>query len=264
MPKYAYVGFARHVLLSYHVRMEKYSAASVMSDLKKHASLSKAAASKRFFKTGPGQYGHGDRFIGVTVPEQRLVARRYRRLPLSEIKKLLVSPVHEHRLTGLVILVGSFTRADLAARERIAKFYLANARRANNWDLVDSSASYILGEYLRGKNRKERSVLYSLVTSENIWERRIAVIATHALIKDGDFFDALKIAELLLADDHDLIHKAVGWTLREVGKRSPAVLKKFLRAHAKTMPRISLRYALEKFAPDERKKYMTLEHVFSQ
>ncbi len=241
----------------------KQKSSDVILALQKMSSPSKAKTSAWFFKTGVGQYGHGDVFIGVTVPEQRLIARTYRDLGLTELHKLLRSPIHEHRLTALHILVLQFQSAtksaDSAARERIVEFYLDHVDRINNWDLVDSSAKYILGEYFLINNSESkygRDLLYKMTMSHNIWERRIAIISTHAFIAHDDFADTLQISEMLLSDTHDLMHKAVGWMLREVGKRSPATLRGFLDKHAHQMPRTSLRYAIEKFSETERKSYL--------
>jgi 3-methyladenine DNA glycosylase AlkD len=226
---------------------------SVVSDLQALGSPTKAKSSAWFFKSGPGQYGEGDIFIGVTVPEQRVVAKRYRDLPLSEIEKLLSSPIHEHRLTALMILVLSFDRADVKKKKEIYSFYLTHAKRANNWDLVDTSAQ-IVGKFLLGK--KDRSILVKLARSKNLWERRIAIVATHELIGANDFVMTLHIAEMLLKDTHDLIHKAVGWMLREVGKRDEKAEEVFLQKHYKTMPRTMLRYAIERFSPSQKAFYM--------
>jgi len=216
----------------------------------------KAKSSAWFFKTGVGQYGHGDVFAGVTVPEQRKVARQFRDLPLTEIDKLLASKIHECRLTALLVLVGQYQKADAATRERIVEFYLAHTPRINNWDLVDSSASYILGVHLLHADEKKRKILYRLAKSKDLWERRIAIIATLAFIRNNEYADTLALAELLLSDSHDLIHKATGWMLREVGKRSPDTLREFLRAHATQMPRTMLRYAIERFPDEERKDWL--------
>ncbi len=225
------------------------TAVAIEKALKKHGTKTKARSSSWFFKTGKGQYGYGDVFIGVTVPEQRKVAKHFKDLPLPEIKKLLLSKYHECRLTALIILVAQFNAGDEKTREKIAKFYLVNAKRVNNWDLVDSSAPYILGQYLL---HKDRSVLYKLVKSKNLWERRIAILATFWFIREGDFKDALAIGETLLSDTEDLMHKATGWMLREVGKRSRPTLVRFLNAHKATMPRTALRYAIEHFPKNER------------
>ena len=225
----------------------------VASDLKKLGTIKKALSSERFFKTGLGQYGYGDVFIGVTVPEQRIVAVKYRGVALPEITKLLESKIHEHRLTGLLILVGQFKQADEKTRKRIVKFYLAHTKYINNWDLVDASARYILGEYLLDKNRE---ILFKLACSKNMWERRIAIVATHAFIVRGDVDDTLRIGEVLLSDSHDLVHKSTGWMLREVGKKSLPSLKKFIDKHIFDMPRTMLRYALERFPEQERRRIL--------
>ena len=231
---------------------------SLKSDLRKLATPKKAKASEWFFKTGPGQYGEGDQFIGVTVPKQRSVAKKYKDLPLSQAKQLLKSPIHEERLVALIILVERFKStgqwSDDKNQKEIYDCYLANTDRVNNWDLVDSSAGYIVGTYLLDK---PRDILYKLAKSENIWERRIAMIATSAFIDKGDPEDTLKIAETLLTDKHDLIHKAVGWMLREVGKRcGEKSLIDFLDKHASTIPRTTLRYAIERFPEEKRQRYL--------
>lgn len=223
----------------------------VVRALKKLGTKEKAASSAWFFKTDKGQYGYGDMFIGVTVPEQRKVARAFRELPLAEAAKLLESKVHEHRLTALLILVGQYKRGDETARAKIVKRYLAHTKRVNNWDLVDTSAPNIVGRYLLDKDRR---VLYKLAKSKNLWERRIAIVATLAFIGNGESADTFAIAELLLADTHDLIHKATGWMLREVGKRvSRLALARFIKVHKADMPRTTLRYATEHFPPELRK-----------
>lgn len=221
------------------------------------SSKEKAQNTARFFKTAPGQYGAGDVFIGVTVPEQRKIARQFADLPLSDIKELLESKIHEHRFTALEILDMQFARASHdSSRHDIVKFYLKNLHRVNNWDLVDTSAPYILGAWLVDKNAKHRKVLYKLVRSKNIWERRVAIVSTWMLIRNGQYTDTLAIAEILLRDSHDLIHKATGWMLREVGKRDEATLIKFLDKHASEMPRTALRYAIEKFPTSVRRKFL--------
>ncbi len=222
-------------------------------DLEGYVDREKAALFPRFFKAGKGEYAEGDRFIGVTVPHVRAVAKEYRELPLPQVRELLSSPIHEHRLTALVILVLKFRRAETAERDKLVRFYLKHLKHVNNWDLVDASAPYILGQWLLGK---DTSVLDELAASDNLWERRVAILATFPFIKLGEFSDTLRIAERLVDDPHDLIHKAVGWMLREVGKRSPSVEERFLRKHHKTMPRTMLRYALEKFDDQKRRRYM--------
>lgn len=225
-------------------------------DLRKLADPIKAKNYARFFKTGKGEYGEGDKFLGIVVPEQRKIAKKYQNLSLTILQRLLSSNMHEYRLTALFILVSQYKKArkDKKRKEDIVDFYLKNTRNINNWDLVDSSAHYILGDYLLYK--KERSVLYKLAESKNLWEKRIAIISTFAFIRTGQFDDALKISEILLNDKHDLIHKAVGWMLREVGNRKQKIEEEFLRKRCKQMPRTMLRYAVEKFSAKERRKYL--------
>ena len=223
------------------------------SDLKKLANPEKAEILQRFFKTGKGQYGEGDVFLGITVPEQRKVSKEYANLDLKDLKKLLSGKIHEYRLTALLILVIKFNRTDDSGKKEIAGFYLKNTKHINNWDLVDLSADKILGVYLI---EKDRSILYRLAESKLLWERRIAIISTFQFIKINQFNDTLKISEILLSDTHDLIHKAVGWMLREVGKRDRKSEERFLRKHYKTMPRTMLRYAIEKFDEKTRKFYL--------
>lgn len=206
-----------------------------------------------FFKTGAGQYGEGDIFLGIRVPAVRKLAEEYRNLPLEEAVLLLKSPFHEERLFALILFVNAFTKGDETIQKKIYDLYLANTDCINNWDLVDVSAPKIVGAYLFTKSRK---MLYRLVKSKSLWERRVAVLATFHFIKYKQFDDALKIAELLLNDKEDLIHKAVGWMLREVGKRDIERAQSFLKAHCRTMPRTMLRYAIERFTPSQRKKFL--------
>lgn len=221
-----------------------------------HVEPGRAKASAWFFKTGPGQYGEGDQFIGVRVPKQHLVAKSHGNISLPATALLLASPIHEHRLTGALILVRQYERAeDEAIRSSIATFYLAHLDRINNWDIVDSSAPQIVGGHLFPK--KDRlSTLRRMATSKNLWERRVAVLATQYFIREGEFDDTLALAELLLSDTHDLMHKAVGWMLREVGKKDEKVLRQFLDKHASVMPRTMLRYAIEKFSKADRQHYL--------
>lgn len=229
-------------------------AADVVKALQQVASPERAKNSEWFFKTGPGQYGEGDVFIGVTVPNQRKVAKRYAELSLEEVEKLLFSLVHEERLTGLLILVYKFNTSDEHGEGEIYDFYMAHTTCVNNWDLVDSSASNIVGAYLADK---DRSVLYNLARSETLWERRIAIIATAHFISLGESEDTFAIAEILLGDTHDLIHKAVGWMLREVGKKcGQDVEEEFLKKHYGVMPRTMLRYAIERFEEPLRQQYL--------
>ncbi len=224
------------------------------NSLQEQADPDKARFLKTFFKTGPGQYGEGDVFLGITVPAQRAIVRDFAALPLGDIQALLNSSLHEERLTALIILVGQFKKADEKGRERIYRFYLKNAARVNNWDLVDSSAHHIVGAHLEGKSH---AILKELARSPMLWERRIAMVATFYHIHKGRSEPALSIARMLLKDEEDLMHKAVGWMLREVGKRaSLADLEAFLRRHHQEMPRTMLRYAIERFPEAKRKAYL--------
>ncbi len=223
------------------------------SELKSYSNPAKAEHSKRFFKSGPGEYGEGDKFLGITVPNQRKVARKFKNMELDEVQKLLQNKYHEARLTAVMLLVYKVEKANEHVFEEVVQFYLKNLRYVNNWDIVDSSCHQILGRFLFNK---ERDLLYELAQSENLWEKRIAMITCYHFIKRDDFKDALKIAELLLNDDHDLIHKAVGWMLREIGNRNLDLETQFLDQHFKNMPRTMLRYAIEKFDEPLRKHYL--------
>ena len=229
------------------------TAQELQSSLREIADAAVAEHSQSFFKTGKGEYGEGDRFLGIRVPELRKHAGRCSDLELREIATLLESEFHEERLLALFILVKKFARAGSRDRKNIYNFYLRHKKRVNNWDLVDSSAHQIVGAYLAGKDRKP---LYKLAHSKNIWERRIAIIATYHFIKRDDFDDALAISTILLNDDEDLIHKAVGWMLREIGKKQREVENEFLQQHYATMPRTMLRYAIEKHPENERQAYL--------
>jgi 3-methyladenine DNA glycosylase AlkD len=232
----------------------------VQRALRQYATAERAAGVARFFKTGKGQYGEGDVFIGVTVPEQRRVARQFRALSLVEADKLLTSKVHEDRATALLILTHQFNAAadDAALRRKIFRLYMKRLAWINNWDLVDMSADPIVGGWLAA-NTRDRALLDRLAGSKHLWSRRIAMIATFYQIKRGSADDALRIAARLLDDSHDLMHKAVGWMLREVGKRvSAAKLRAFLRQHAAHMPRTALRYAIERFPAAERQRWMRI------
>ena len=218
--------------------------------------LGQAANLKRtgnpiWFKTGKGEYGEGDKFIGVSVPVQRVVAEKYRRLELNEIEKLLESRIHEHRFTGLLILVAQYETGDAGSRQRVFDFYLKHTRCVNSWDLIDASAPYIVGEYLASRSRR---VLYRLAKSPEWWERRIAMVATAAFIARGDLKDTFAIATLLLSDKHDLVHKAIGWMLREAGERSRAQMIDFLKRNYSQMPRTALRYAIEHLPQRQRNR----------
>jgi len=227
----------------------------IKKELKALSNPEKAEILARFFKTGKGEYGEGDRFMGITVPDQRKVAKKYSYLDLIQIEKLLKSGIHEHRLTALLILVHKFQKGSESERASIYKFYLKNTQYISNWDLVDLTAPKIAGGYLWEKPQ-ERKVLYELSRSKDLWEKRIAVLATFFFIKQNSFDDALKIARILLYDKHDLIHKAVGWMLREIGKINQPIEEDFLRKHYKTMPRTMLRYAIERFSEKKRMFYL--------
>lgn len=221
--------------------------------LRNLADPERAEHSGRYFKTGPGEYGEGDRFLGIRVPDLRAQVKKCGAVSLEDIQVLLMSVFHEERLFALLLLVQKFAKGDEKEQTAIFNLYLKNTHRINNWDLVDSSASYIVGSYLESRGRR---ILYKLAKSTSVWERRIAVISTFQFIGNNQFDDALKLAEQLLNDEEDLIHKAVGWMLREIGKRNVAVEKAYLQAHYKKMPRTMLRYAIEKFPKQERKKYL--------
>lgn len=227
---------------------------AIRTALRVKADPKKAAFFPRFFKAGKGEYGEGDVFMGVTVPLMREVAKEFRDAPLETIEEMLADPVHEMRLTALHILVLQFKKADADGKKAIADFYLRHLDGVNNWDLVDSSAPQILGAWLLPK--KDRSVLYRLARSGSLWRERVAIVATQELIRRGEFEDTIRIATILLHHKHDLIHKAVGWMLREVGKKDEKVLRAFLAAHAATMPRTALRYAIERMDALDRSAYM--------
>jgi len=213
----------------------------------------RAVHSLRFFKTGPGQYGEGDKFLGVTVPMMRGLVRKYRDLDDASALQLLESAWHEERLVALLLLVEGYDRGDESRRKRIHRGYLANARQINNWDLVDCSAEYVVGAHLEAS---DTALLERLAGSKLMWERRIAIVSTFHFIKRNEFRPTLRIAKLLLRDTHDLIHKAVGWMLREVGKRDRETLDGFLAKHYHEMPRTMLRYAIERHPERIRKQYL--------
>lgn len=237
----------------------KLTAAAVKQALAAVSSPERAHTSAWFFKTGPGEYGEGDTFIGVRVPQQRAVAKQFSALPLEHIEMLLDSAVHEHRLTALHILNLQFEEArkagDSAMVRAVYNLYIRKRDRVNNWDLVDSSAHKIVGPYLCSRSRKP---LYTLARARSLWDRRIAIIATMHFLTHDDFADTIALSKLLLHDSEDLMHKAVGWTLREMGKRDIVPLRTFLDEHAHEMPRTMLRYAIEKLSVRERKHYMSL------
>lgn len=208
---------------------------------------------QRFFKTGPGDYGEGDRFLGLRVPQLRKLVKEFSGISLKEIQELLHSGFHEERLLALLLMVQHFQRSDEKGREELYRCYLASTAYINNWDLVDASAGHIVGGWLFDKSRQP---LYSLARSASLWERRIAIMATSFFIREGDFAETLQLAESLLHDDHDLIHKAVGWMLREVGKRDLNVEEQFVHKHYRQMPRTMLRYAIERFPEKKRQAYL--------
>jgi 3-methyladenine DNA glycosylase AlkD len=230
------------------------NAKQVQAILKDLADPDIAAHSQRFFKTGKGEYGEGDRFLGIRVPVLRKQARKFKALPLEEVERLLISPFHEARLLALLMLVDTYAKGTAETQKQIYALYLGRTAFINNWDLVDTSAPAIVGGYLL---ERDKGPLYELARSTSLWERRIAIMATLTFIRRNRFDDTLAIAEQLLGDDADLVHKAVGWMLREVGNRDAAVEKHFLRSHYHAMPRTMLRYAIEKFPADERKRYLT-------
>jgi len=239
-------------------------------DLCKYATRKRATNFSRFFKTGKDEYGEGDRFLGISTPNSRSLAKKYKYLSLAEIQKLIRSEIHEERFIALLILIEQFKKVNQKDKEDIFKFYIKNTKYINNWDLVDISAHKIVGEYLlenpycvtifKGQALKGSKLLNHLAESKNLWERRIAIVSTAAFIIKGKFGETLEIAEILLNDRHDLIHKAVGWMLREVGKRSLETEEKFLEKHYKKMPRTMLRYAIEKFSENKRQYYLKLNN----
>lgn len=227
--------------------------ASVIRDLKREADPKKAAFFPSFFKTGKGQYGEGDIFLGVTVPKQRMIAKKHRDLSLSSIAKLLKDKRHEARLTALLILVEQFKRGDAKERKRIFDFYLKNLEYVNNWDLVDSSAPQIVGAYLLDR---PRAVLMKLARSKHLWSERVAMVATQALIREGELDETFSLAKYFISHPHDLMHKATGWMLREAGKKNEKALTRFLDRYAKRMPRTMLRYAIERLPESKRRAYL--------
>jgi len=230
----------------------------VKKELRKQADKKKAKLLQRFFKTGKGEYAEGDIFLGVMVPNQRKIAKEFfQKINLKEIQELLNSKIHEERLTGLIMLVYKYKNKSTTDREKeeIYELYLKNTKNINNWDLVDLTAPNIVGENLL-KHPEKKKILYTLANSSHLWEKRIAVLSTFAFIREKKFEDSIKISEILLKDKHDLIHKAVGWMLREIGKRNEKVLEKFLIKHHKTMPRTMLRYSIEKLSEKRRKEFL--------
>jgi len=237
---------------------------TVVASLNKLKDKERAEHSARFFRTGKGEYGEGDVFLGITVPKQREVAKKFLDLSLKDIEELLKSKIHEHRFTALEVLVMQYEQAgkskDLSQKEkqqkRIFDFYSNNLKRVNNWDLVDTSAPYIAGEYLKDKPQEIERILYKLAKSKNLWEKRVAIVATFTFIRQGNLRDTFKICEVLMNDKHDLIHKACGWMLREAGKKNIKELEGFLNKYSHRMPRTMLRYAIERMSASKRKVYL--------
>ncbi|MCF7820541.1 MAG: DNA alkylation repair protein [Candidatus Pacebacteria bacterium] len=231
----------------------------IKADLKAVSKKSDVKILQRFFKTGPGEYGEGDIFIGVRVPQQREIARKYySEISWSEIQTLIQSPIHEERLTALLILVLRFEKTEIdKEKTKIYNFYLKNLKYINNWDLVDLSASKIVGAYIFNYKKTDKDKLFKLAEKKHLWSRRVAVIATFYFIKKGEYKTLFKLAEMLLADKHDLMHKAVGWMLREVGNNcGQEIEEEFLKKYYKKMPRTMLRYAIEKFPEEKRQAYL--------
>ena len=226
----------------------------LIKELQEASSEERAKVSQRFFKTGKGEYGEGDVFLGLTMPQTRVIAKKhFKNISLAEVQELVKSKYHEFRMCGLVILTYKYEKASPEEKKEIYEFYIKNTKYINNWDLVDVTTPRIVGGYLLDK---DRSVLYELAKSQDLWEKRIAVLATFPFIREKDFKDCLAISEILLNDKHDLIHKAVGWMLREIGKKDQDVEEEFLNKHYKTMPRTMLRYAIEKFEEGKRQGYL--------
>jgi len=225
-------------------------------EIEKYSKKDRAKSNEWFFKTGKGEYGEGDKFLGLTMGEQRAMAKKYKEISFSQIKKLLDSKFHEERMIGLLILVYRYEDKSSTEKDKreIYDFYIKNRRAINNWDLVDVTTPNIIGDHLSKK--KNRKILYKFAKSKNLWEKRVAILATYKFIREGDFKDTLKISEVLLRDKHDLIHKAVGWMLREVGKQDVEILEKFLDKYVTKMPRTMLRYAIEKFSKEKYRYYL--------
>ena len=234
-------------------KLNPLKAQEVQKRLQKLANAEHAAVSQRFFKTGPGEYGEGDIFIGVRVPVLRKLAGECQNLPVSQCKILLRSPIHEERLLAILILIRIFQKGRDEVKKSIYELYLKSTEFINNWDLVDTSAEHIVGAYLTDRSKRP---LYRLARSNNLWQRRIAIMATFRFIKGHEFSETLRISEMLIEDRHDLIHKAIGWMLREIGKRDLKTEETFLKAHYKKMPRTMLRYAIEKFPENKRQRYL--------
>src|SRR5665811_362292 len=230
-----------------------YQSEQIVAELKELGDTGTASHSQRFFKTGKGEYGEGDLFLGIRVPVLRKCARKFRETGLEETLELLKSPLHEARLLALFMLVARYSKGESDEKQEIYRAYLGNTKHINNWDLVDSSAEHIIGAHLSDRDRKP---LYRLARSKSLWERRIGIMSTYRFIKQGDFADTLALAGLLLHDREDLIHKATGWMLRETGNRNKAVEEALLFEYYREMPRTMLRYAIEKLSEEERQAYL--------
>lgn len=234
-------------------RLPDMTVHEIRTKLQKLGNKQRAKVSQGFFKTGPGEYGEGDVFLGIKVPELRKLAKESQDITVKEVKQLVRSSIHEERLLALLILVLMYSKGNETTKKRIYELYLGNTKFINNWDLVDGSAEHIVGDFLMDKSKKP---LYSLAKSTDLWERRISIMSTFHFIKRNKFSETLKISKMLLSDEEDLIHKAVGWMLREVGKRHLQTEEKFLREHYLRMPRTMLRYAIERFPESKRQRYL--------
>ena len=226
---------------------------NIRQKLQQLGSEEKASILQRFFKTGPGEYGEGDVFIGVKVPELRKLVKEYQDITLDTVKQLLSSLIHEERMLALLILIDKYSKGNDTVKKKIYELYIQNTKFINSWDLVDSSAHHIIGDFLLNKSK---APIYHLATSKSLWERRIAILSTFRFIKQGNYTETLKISKILLRDEQDLIHKAVGWMLREIGKRDIFTEETFLKKYYRQMPRTMLRYAVEKFPESKRQKYL--------
>jgi len=230
----------------------------ILNDLESFSNREKAVFLLRFFKTGEGEYGEGDEFWGITVPNIRFVAKKYfKKISFDELALLLNHPIHEVRLCSYIILTYKFEKADIEEKEKTCTFYINNLKGCNNWDIVDLSCYKILGEYLY-MTQSDKGILYQFADSNNLWKQRISIVSTYAFLKRKEFEDTFKISRILLNHKHDLIHKAVGWMLRELGKRDIETLRKFLNENIKNIPRTTLRYSIERMSNEEKKRYLSM------